>query len=71
MAGRSWLRIDVWKANRVLQRRYQQLGFEPAGTVDVPGSGSGALFARPARWRAGWGPEIATCEPRLLARTGR
>ncbi|MEV6314023.1 GNAT family N-acetyltransferase [Streptomyces sp. NPDC051776] len=61
-AGKSWLRIDVWKTNRRLHSYYRGLGFEPRGIKHVPGAGSGALFARPAGSRVGSGPSITAHE---------
>ncbi|MEQ7125403.1 GNAT family N-acetyltransferase [Actinopolymorpha sp. B11F2] len=47
--GRSWLRLDVHRHNRELQRYYERLGFTRVGTVITPPRGSGALYQRPAR----------------------
>jgi GNAT superfamily N-acetyltransferase len=56
--GRTWLRLDAWRTNGRLHVYYKDLGFEKVRTEIVEGRGSGALFARPASYRHGGGPEL-------------
>lgn len=61
--GRRRLRLDAWVTNGALHVYYKEQGFNHVRTEDVPGRGSGALFARPARKRTGTGPVLVEVNP--------
>jgi GNAT superfamily N-acetyltransferase len=64
--GRPLLRLDAWATNTALHGYYRSLRFAHVRTEDVPGRGSGALFARPSEVRTGTGPVLVE-RPRALA----
>lgn len=57
-AGKSWLRLDVWKSNSALHQYYIDRGFSLVRIDDNPSDPSGAYFQRPASIELHIGPDV-------------
>lgn len=57
-AGRSWLRLDVWKSNPALHQYYVDRGFSFVRIDENPSDPSGVLFQRSACIELRIGPDV-------------
>jgi GNAT superfamily N-acetyltransferase len=57
-AGKSWLRLDAWKANPALHKYYLDRGFSLVRIDDNPSDPSGACFQRAASVELHLGPAV-------------
>lgn len=62
-AGKSWLRLDVWKSNSALHQYYLDRGFSLVRIDRNPSDPSGACFQRPASIQLHLGPDVIEINP--------
>lgn len=62
-AGKSWLRLDVWKSNSALHQYYIDRGFSLVRIDDNPSDPTGACFQRPASVELHLGPDVIEINP--------
>lgn len=66
-AGKSWLRLDVWKSNSALHQYYLDRGFSFVRMDGNPADPSGACFQRPASIELHLGPDVMEIAPLATA----
>ncbi len=62
-AGKSWLRLDVWKSNSALHQYYLDRGFSLVRINDNPSDPTGVCFQRPAPVELHRGPDEIETNP--------